>query len=185
MDTVTLVSACKIGAFKVKKALLLLVVMTLLSGCASTNVNSKYSSSDINFAEMMIPHHEQAIEMSEIALRNTTNSEIVKLAQEIKKAQSPEIALMKSWAGVHSSSHASHMMEGMLSDDELSDLGQAKDKEFDILFLAGMIKHHEGAIKMASEVADSKNIDVVNLSESIIKAQRKEIAKMKELLPKS
>jgi uncharacterized protein (DUF305 family) len=77
------------------------------------------------------------------------------------------------------------MMEGMLSDDELSDLGQAKDKEFDILFLTGMIKHHEGAIKMASEVADSKNIDVVNLSESIIKAQREEIAKMKELLSKS
>ena len=72
----------------------------VLTGCAtSSQSGSEYSADDIAFAEMMIPHHEQAIEMSEIALLNTTNPEVLQLAQEIKDAQSPEIELMKSWAG--------------------------------------------------------------------------------------
>ena len=160
-----------------KKLVLVLIGSLLLSGCATkTQSNSEYSSDDIAFAEMMIPHHEQAIEMSEIALLNTTNPEVLQLAQEIKDAQSPEIELMKSWSGVKTSTHAGHMMDGMLSQNELSDLREAKDKEFDRLFLEGMIKHHEGAIEMAQDVAD--------LSASIISAQELEISKMKELLAK-
>ena len=83
-----------------KKILFAVIGALLLSGCAtSEQANSEFSPSDINFAEMMIPHHEQAIEMSEIASLNTTN---------------PEIELMKSWSGVKSSTHAGHMMDGML-----------------------------------------------------------------------
>lgn len=160
-----------------------MITALLLSGCAaSTQSNSEYSSDDIAFAEMMIPHHEQAIEMSEIAFLNTTNPDVLKLAQEIKDAQSPEIDLMMSWTGVKASTHAGHMMDGMLSQNELSDLREAKEKEFDRLFLEGMIKHHEGAIEMAQDVAASKNKDVADLSAAIIRAQELEIAKMKELL---
>ena len=65
---------------------------------------------------MMIPHHEQAIEMSELALLNTTNPDVLQLAQQIKDAQAPEIELMKSWDGVKVSTHAGHTMDGMLSD---------------------------------------------------------------------
>ena len=84
-----------------KRLVLILIGALLISGCAaSTQSNSEYSADDINFAEMMIPHHEQAIEMSEIALLNTTNPEVLQLAQQIKDAQSPEIDLMKSWTGV-------------------------------------------------------------------------------------
>jgi uncharacterized protein (DUF305 family) len=84
-----------------KRIFLVLVGVLLLSGCAaSPQANSKYSADDITFAEQMIPHHEQAIEMSEIALLNTTNPELLQLAQEIKDAQSPEIEIMKSWYGV-------------------------------------------------------------------------------------
>ena len=155
----------------------------VLTGCAtSSQSGSGYSADDINFAEMMIPHHEQAIEMSEIALLNTTNPEVLQLAQEIKDAQSPEIELMKSWAGVKVSMHAGHMMDGMLSEGELNDLRKAKGQEFDRLFLQGMIKHHEGAIKMAQAVATSANKDVADLSASIINAQQLEISAMKELL---
>ena len=169
-----------------KKLLLVLISALFLSGCAtSAQSNSEYSADDINFAEMMIPHHEQAIEMSEIALLNTTNSEVLQLAQQIKDAQSPEIDLMKSWKGVRTSTHAGHMMEGMLSESELSDLREAKESEFDALFLQGMIKHHEGAIVMAQEVASSKNLEVANLSAAIIAAQELEIATMKELLLKN
>jgi len=166
-----------------KRLFLVMITALLLTGCAaSTQSNSEYSSDDIAFAEMMIPHHEQAIEMSEIAFLNTTNPDVLKLAQEIKDAQSPEIELMMSWTGVKTSTHAGHMMDGMLSQSELSDLRKEKDKEFDRLFLEGMIKHHEGAIEMAQDVAASKNKEVADLSASIINAQELEIAKMKELL---
>jgi uncharacterized protein (DUF305 family) len=76
-------------------------------------------------------------------------------------------------------------MDGMLSEGELSDLREAKGEEFDLLFLKGMIKHHEGAIEMAQEVATSTNKDVADLSSSIIAAQQLEIAKMNALLLKS
>lgn len=166
-----------------KRLFLVLIGALLLSGCAaSTQSNSEYSSDDIAFAEMMIPHHEQAIEMSEIAFLNTTNPDVLQLAQEIKDAQSPEIELMNSWTGGKTSTHAGHMMDGMLSGSEMSDLREAKEKEFDRLFLVGMIKHHEGAIEMAQDVAASKNKDVADLSAAIISAQELEIAKMNELL---
>ena len=169
-----------------KKVWLAIFSALLLAGYATTpNSNSQYSADDIAFAEMMIPHHEQAIEMSEIAFLNTTNPAVLQLAQEIKVAQSPEINLMKSWDGVKASTHAGHLMEGMLSESELSDLREAKGKAFDVLFLNGMIKHHEGAIVMAQAVMNSKNKAVADLAASIISAQEIEISTMKELLLKN
>ena len=166
-----------------KRLFLVMVSALLLSGCAASMQSiSEYSSADIAFAEMMIPHHEQAIEMSEIAFLNTTNPDVLQLAQEIKDAQSPEIELMNSWTGGKTSTHAGHMMDGMLSESELSDLRESKDKEFDRLFLEGMIKHHEGAIEMAQDVTDSENKDVADLSAAIITAQKLEINTMKKLL---
>jgi len=101
------------------KLLLVLIGALVLTGCATSSQSvSEYSADDINFAEMMIPHHEQAIEMSEIALLNTTNPDVLQLAQEIKDAQAPEIELMKSWDGVKVSTHAGHTMDEMLSDGE-------------------------------------------------------------------
>jgi uncharacterized protein (DUF305 family) len=168
-----------------KKFLVAAISLILLSGCATAEeANSGFSPSDINFAEMMIPHHEQAIEMSDIAFKNTTNPEVLQLAQEIKDAQAPEIDLMKSWPGVMESTHAGHMMDGMLSDDELDALRKARDAEFDRLFLQGMIKHHQGAIDMALDVKESKNQVVADLSAAIIKQQEIEISAMNELLPK-
>ena len=168
-----------------KRLFLVLIGALLLSGCAtSPQANSDFRAADISFAEKMIPHHEQAIEMSEIALLNTTSPEVLQLAQEIKNAQSPEIQIMKSWEGVKESTHSGHLMDGMLSEVELSELREAKGKEFDLLFLRGMIKHHEGAIAMAQEVAASMNKDVADLSALIIAAQQLEIAKMNELLLK-
>ncbi|MFM8898162.1 MAG: DUF305 domain-containing protein [Actinomycetota bacterium] len=162
------------------KRIFLLIIALLLTGCASQS-NSGYSSQDIMFAEMMIPHHQQAIEMSDLALKNSTNPEVLALAQEIKDAQAPEIEQMKSW-GASSMAHMGHMMDGMLSDEEISELAAARGGEFDRLFLEGMIKHHEGAIDMAEMVIDSKNAEVAALANSIIEAQRAEIATMKELL---
>lgn len=162
------------------KRLIILLASVILVGCANQS-DSKFSSQDLMFAEMMIPHHQQAIEMSEIALQNSANSDVLELAQEIKEAQAPEIEQMKSW-GASSIAHAGHMMDGMLSDEEITALADAKGTDFDRLFLEGMIKHHEGAIEMAEMVIDSKNPEVTALAKSIIQAQRSEISTMKSLL---
>ena len=162
------------------KRLALLLVSLLLVGCSSQG-NSNFSSQDLMFAEMMIPHHEQAIEMSDLALRNSTNPEVLSLAKQIKEAQAPEIEQMKSW-GASSMAHAGHMMDGMLSDEEISTLAASTGNEFDRLFLEGMIKHHEGAIDMAEMVIDSKNSEVAALAKAIVETQRVEISTMKNLL---
>lgn len=161
--------------------------MVLMTSCsASTSSDDDFSANDIMFAQMMIPHHEQAIEMSDLALQNSTNPEIRDLATKIKGEQAPEIELMESWTdshmGSHMESHAGHMMDGMLSEEEMDELKSARGVEFDRLFLEGMIKHHEGAIDMADDVDDSKNPDVAKLAQSILITQRAEIEVMKELL---
>ena len=169
------------------RKLVALFVMVLMTSCsASTSSDDDFSANDIMFAQMMIPHHEQAIEMSDLALQNSTNPEIRDLATKIKGEQAPEIELMESWTdshmGSHMESHAGHMMDGMLSEEEMDELKSARGVEFDRLFLEGMIKHHEGAIDMADDVDDSKNPDVAKLAQSILITQRAEIELMKELL---
>ena len=136
------------------------------------------------FAEMMIPHHEQAIEMSELALTNTTNPDVLALAEQIRDAQAPEIDLMKSWPGVDSMGHAGHMMMGMLDENKIEMLRATTGSDFDRLFLEGMIKHHEGAIDMAEMIIDSANPEVAQLGDSIIASQTAEIQAMKALLEK-
>jgi uncharacterized protein (DUF305 family) len=152
-----------------------------LVGCSNLG-NSNFSAQDLMFSEMMIPHHEQAIEMSDLALANSQDSDVLALATQIKNAQAPEIDQMKSWDGSHMGSHAGHAMDGMLTDEEMHALSRAMGKEFDRLFLEGMIKHHEGAIEMAEMVIDSKNQEVSSLANAIMTAQRAEIERMKGLL---
>lgn len=167
-----------------KRLLALLFSLALLSGCASGEKDSlsSYSKADINFAEMMIPHHEQGLEMVALAQENTTNPDILALAEQIRGAQEPEIVLMKTWPGVDPSKHQGHRMDGMLSSSEMEQLREAKGEEFDRLFLEGMIKHHQGAIEMAKEVTNSTNQSVMKLAEWIVTVQALEIETMKELL---
>ena len=120
--------------------------------------------------------------MSDLALTNSQDSEVLALATQIKNAQAPEIDQMKSWGGTSMGSHAGHMMDGMLTDEEMQALSAAMGKEFDRLFLEGMIKHHEGAIDMAEMVVQSTNQEVSTLANAIITAQKEEIVRMKELL---
>lgn len=169
-----------------KRLVLALISFLILTGCAtnSENSNGTYSSQDIMFAEMMIPHHEQAIEMSELALTNTTNTDVLALAQQIRSAQEPEIEFMKSWPGVDSMGHAGHTMMGMLDENEMEMLRVSTGSDFDRLFLEGMIKHHEGAIDMAEMITDSKNPEVAKLGKAIIESQTAEISAMKALLGK-
>ena len=144
-----------------------------------------YSDDELMFASMMIPHHSQAVTMSELALANTTNPEVLALATAIRDAQGPEITQMQSWLDQsdYSGTHAGHMdMGGMLSDEEIAKLAIAKGAAFDRLFLEGMIAHHEGAIEMAEMIKDSTKAEVKTLYENIVTSQSAEIEAMKALL---
>jgi len=158
-----------------------LAVLFVLAACSSST-ESTFSANDQMFAAMMVPHHEQAVEMSDIALNNSTNPAILEIATEIKAAQQPEIDQMLSWGGDAMGSHAVHMMDGMLSKTEINELKQATGTNFDRLFLIGMIKHHEGAIEMAKMVLNSNNAEAAALGKAITVSQQQEITEMKKLL---
>lgn len=172
-----------ISTMRYMKRIVMAVLAIMLTSCASSDSGeSKFSSQDIMFAEMMIPHHEQAIEMADLALAISQDTEVQALASQIKSAQAPEIEQMKSWGSSHMGSHAGHMMDGMLSDEEMEELSQASGPDFDRLFLEGMIKHHEGAIEMAEMIVNSQNLEASTLAKNIIDSQRSEIETMKTLL---
>lgn len=157
----------------------LLGTVLLLAGCGS---GSAFTLDDQMFAAMMVPHHEQAIEMADIALANSTNPAILELATNIKAAQQPEINEMLSWGGALIGTHDGHQMAGMLSDSGIQTLRNATGVEFDRLFLQGMIKHHEGAIEMAKSVINSKTELAAELGLEINSTQLAEIELMQNLL---
>jgi uncharacterized protein (DUF305 family) len=151
-----------------------------------------FNDDDVMFAQMMIPHHEQAIEMADIALDPLSGaSDAVKsLATRIKAAQDPEISKMKafltSWKErltPDSSMDHSDMMSGMLSAEDITKLSSLRGAEFDREWMTGMIEHHEGAIEMAKDVLkDGKDSAVKALANLVATAQDSEILEMKELL---
>jgi uncharacterized protein (DUF305 family) len=145
----------------------------------------EFSGADIMFAQMMIPHHEQALLMSGFAETRSSNEEVKKLARQIYAEQEPEIAQMKLWLEkTNSSIDMGHDMgmNGMLTDSEIEAMKSATGKAFDRLFLEGMIAHHEGAIHMAEMIVDSDNTEAKKLGQSIQVTQQREIDLMKEML---
>jgi len=145
-----------------------------------------FGADDVMFAQMMIVHHEQAVEMSDLALTNTDNPDILALADAIRSAQQPEIDTMTSWLAFASASD-SHghdmMMPGLADQMTMDDLTVMTGASFDALFLMTMIAHHEGAIVMADTVLEtSSNDDVIALARNVIETQTAEIAAMYELL---
>ena len=153
----------------------------------SAMTGGEHNAADAMFAQMMTPHHEQAVEMSDIMLAKTgLDPQITALAGEIKSAQGPEIKKMTTWLTGWSEPTAmtgGHAMEGMMSAAELDGLKSAEGTEAGKLFLAQMIAHHEGAVEMArTEVDGGKNADAVALAKSIVASQETEIKVMKDLL---
>lgn len=151
----------------------------------NSSSQNEYSANDLMFAQMMIPHHQQAVEMSDLAIATSKNSKVLALARQIKAAQAPEIAQMKSWlkaAGQSLMGDHGMAMDGMLSDAEIAALKAATGNEFDKLFLAGMIGHHQGALDMVSMIEDSENEEARTLAANIKSSQSAEIETMKGYL---
>lgn len=150
------------------------------------------TAADAMFAQMMIPHHEQAVVMATLAETRAASPEIVALAAEIKGAQQPEIDQMTAWLnewGVPVMSgmddmggHEGHGMSGMLTQDQLSQLEDASGPEFDRLFAEFMIEHHVGAIDMAEDVVNSQDPRVAALATEIISTQQVEIDQLRAFL---
>lgn len=143
--------------------------------------------SDLMFVQMMIPHHEQAVEMAELAPGAGASPDVQALAATIAAEQAPEIAQMKAmldrWNVGQMMDHSGHQMAGMVSDEDMDRLRGATGPEFDRLFLELMIAHHEGAIDMAADpLANGQDPQLRTLLESIVATQTAEIQRMQGML---
>lgn len=161
------------------------------------------STADVSFAQLMIPHHQQAVQMADMAITGASSPEVLKLAEQIKAAQDPEIATMESWLttwgvgdqmeGMDPSAPANGDMggmdmgglsaSGMMSMDDMDKLSKATGEDFDRMWLQMMIAHHQGAITMAQQVLDTtSNPDVQKLAQAVVDGQTTEIDTMQKLL---
>jgi len=157
----------------------------------------EFSDADVTFAQGMIPHHQQAVEMAGYALAPEAgaSAEIVALATAIQSAQDPEIAQMTAWLeswgqpvdmpGMEGMDDMEHMasMEGMMSAEDMANLASLTGADFDTAWATMMIEHHEGAIAQGEAVkAAGSNPEALALADQIITTQQAEIDQMRELL---
>jgi uncharacterized protein (DUF305 family) len=158
-----------------------------------SQISGDANAADVMFAQMMIPHHEQAVVMSDLAVTRAQDPQLLALAEEIKGAQAPEIELMQSWLQTWGfdrisgdeamAAHGDHGMAGMLTDQQLQELADAQGAEFDRLFAEYMIEHHRGAILMAQDVLlDGADPAVAALAREIIVTQEREILQLQAFL---
>jgi uncharacterized protein (DUF305 family) len=161
------------------------------------------STADISFAQLMIPHHQQAVQMAELAITNASSPDVQKLAEQIKAAQDPEIQAMESWLatwgvgdqmqGMDASAPANGDMggmdmggmsaSGMMTQQDLDKLAKTTGADFDRMWLQMMIAHHQGAVTMAQQVLDTtSNADVQALAQAVVDGQTTEIDTMQQLL---
>lgn len=159
------------------------------------------SPADVQFMQHMIVHHAQAVEMTALIESHTTSKQIRSLGARISSSQSDEITFMKRWLmargeplaaphshkmpGIDTSSH-SLLMPGMLTAEQMDALKKAKGEEFDRLFLAGMIQHHQGALTMVKELFDTagagQDAELFNFATEVDTGQRAEIKIMQNML---
>ncbi|MGN2639357.1 DUF305 domain-containing protein [Nocardia takedensis] len=198
-------------------ALIVLTSAVLVAGCAddsgttspvsssapSSSVSSTggptasvHNDADVAFAQEMIPHHRQAVEMAALVASRSTDPRVLDLAARIQAAQEPEIDTMTAWlrawgarvpptAADHAGmGHAPDVpMPGMMNAEQMNRMEAARGAEFDRLWLTGMIEHHEGAVDMArTELDRGANAEAKALAQHIIDAQRAEITEMRGLL---
>ncbi|GAA4092795.1 DUF305 domain-containing protein [Actinomadura miaoliensis] len=171
------------------------------SPSATASATARHNAQDVTFAQMMIPHHRQAVEMSRIVIKGSQDAQVRRLAQQIEKAQAPEIETMTGWlrawgaevpaedddmgAGGHGEhgAHGGGAMHGMMTEEQMEQLGRLKGERLDREFLTMMIEHHEGAVAMArQEQAKGADPAARNLAAAIIRTQQAEIDRMKALL---
>lgn len=165
---------------------------------SAEKVSAEHNDADVMFAQMMIPHHQQAVEMSEMLLaKDEIPAEVAEFAQKVIDAQGPEIermnAMLTAWGedpvdtdgmgGMEGMDHGG--MSGMMSEEDMAALDQAQGTEAARLYLEQMTAHHKGAVDMAKDEAkDGQNPQAVQLAEQVIADQEAEITEMQQMLDK-
>lgn len=157
---------------------------------ASAELPDDVNDADVAFVQGMVPHHEQAIQMSEMVIADGDDPTVIALAEQIKAAQGPEIDQMNAWLddwGIEpaESSGMDGMdgTNGMMSGDEMDTMSETMGADLDQMFLKMMIRHHRGAIQMAElELDKGSNPDVLALAQAIIDGQQAEIDQMQSML---
>ncbi|MGW0944007.1 DUF305 domain-containing protein [Streptomyces sp. NPDC002623] len=176
------------------------------SSASSSTAAGGHNEQDVSFAQGMIPHHRQALEMAKLAAGRASSAEVKDLASRVEKAQDPEIKTMSGWltswgedvpttsdstagstSGMdHSGSSGSHGMPGMMDGSDMAELEKASGADFDSMFLTMMVEHHEGAVDMAEVEKDKGEYGpATSMADDIVTAQTAEIAEMNKLLGKS
>ena len=151
-----------------------------------------HTGADVAFVQNMIPHHQQALEMTAMVDAQTASKQVPQLAERIEVSQTDEIAQLEGWLtergetlpGAHAH-HGGEMMPGMLTEQELAQLRAAQGRRFDRLFLNYMIRHHEGAVVMVGELlagGSGQESEVFQLAQHIESDQLVEISRMKRIL---
>ncbi|MET7980334.1 DUF305 domain-containing protein [Streptomyces mirabilis] len=172
------------------------------AGADADATTGAHNAQDVSFAQGMIPHHQQALQMAKLAADRASSAEVKDLASRIEKAQDPENKTMSGWLkswgkdvpssdssmesmpGMDDSAHSG--MPGMMDSTHMDKLEKASGKDFDTVFLTMMIDHHKGAVEMATtEKNKGKYEPATSMADNIITAQTAEIAEMNKLLGKS
>ncbi|MDL4772384.1 MULTISPECIES: DUF305 domain-containing protein [Thermomonosporaceae] len=164
---------------------------------AGTAAKGDHNDQDVMFAQMMIPHHRQAVQMSKVVAAGSGDAEVKRLAARIERAQAPEIQTMtgwlKQWGAGERPAAGGQMpgmdhgagMPGMMSDAQMKKFSGLKGAALDERFLTMMIEHHEGAVTMAGdELSKGANGPAKTLAQAIVTTQRTEIATMRSMLKK-
>ncbi|MEV5315327.1 DUF305 domain-containing protein [Streptomyces sp. NPDC052610] len=160
---------------------------------------SGFNDADVLFAQQMIPHHEQALEMARLVDGRAGDEEIKDIAGKIEQAQDPEIRTLKGWlkswkqptaaesaSGMNHGSHGGdggHESAGMMSDADMAELKGLKGAAFDRAFAEMMIEHHNGAVAMAEdERRDGRNGEAKGMADDIVESQSAEIERLQGVL---
>lgn len=151
-----------------------------------------FNQADVSFAQQMIPHHQQAVQMASLAASRASSPQVRQLARQIEVAQNPEIQTMTGWLRAWGQPTAmpadsmegmDHGTPGMMTSQDISHLRSLHGQAFDRLFLQMMITHHQGAVEMArTQQAQGTSPAAERLARSIEATQTAQISQMRQLL---
>jgi len=176
-----------------------LIATAVLAACGQSSPpapdapSTEHNAADVTFAQKMIPHHQQALEMAAMVPSRTTNGKLVVTAKHIALDQQAQIetlqGLLQQWGEPAAADHMGHDgmgmdgMDGMVDAATMDRLPTLKDAEFDNLWLESMISHHQGAVAMAEpEVVQGKSPTAVKMAKIIVEWQQFEIGQMHAML---
>ena len=164
------------------------------SSAEASDGSATFNDADVVFAQGMLPHHQQAVEMARLAAGRAADPRVKDVATRIEAAQAPEIQTLNEWLDAWGAEAASSTgMEhgsaghgdsgGMMSTGDMEDLANSSGADFDGMFVDMMLVHHRGAVQMAeTEIAEGENPDAITMAETIRDTQNAEITEMQQLL---